>query len=112
MPASLPSWRLRATHLAIIDGVESMTGDEGRLVDRTRPVSPGFFVAGLNPACTDAVAAELTGFDPMADPGTPPFELCDHTMRPAEELALGTRDLARIEIRGPSIAEAVCRFRG
>lgn len=89
-----------------------MAGGEGRLLDRTQPVSLGSIVAGLNPACTDAVAAALTGFDPMADRGMPPFELCDRTMRPAEELALGTPDLARIEIRGPSIAEAVSRFRG
>ncbi|MCS7314071.1 MAG: DUF362 domain-containing protein [Bryobacteraceae bacterium] len=101
----------RPIDLAIIDGIESMAGGEGPWVRGTRPISPGLLVAGLNPVCTDAVATALMGFDPLADRGTPPFERCDNTMRLAEELGIGTRDLTRIEVRGPSIAEAVCRFR-
>jgi hypothetical protein len=46
------------------------------------------------------------GFDPMADRGTPPFENCDSTLRLAEELGLGTRDLRRIEVHGLAIREA------
>lgn len=103
---------VRPIDLAIIDGVESMAGGEGPWVRRSRPISPGLLVAGTNPVCTDTVATALMGFDPAADRGTPPFERCDNTMRLAEELGIGTRDLSRIEVRGPSIAESVCRFRG
>ncbi|MGB9605135.1 MAG: DUF362 domain-containing protein [Bryobacteraceae bacterium] len=101
----------RPIDLAIVDGIESMAGGEGPWIRRTRPISPGLLIAGLNPVCTDAVATALMGFDPMAERGTPPFERCDNTMRLAEELGIGTRDLARIEVRGASIAEAACRFR-
>lgn len=101
----------RPIDLAIIDGIESMAGGEGPWIRRVRPISPGLLVAGTNPVCTDAVATALMGYDPMADRGTPPFERCDNTMRLAEELGIGTRDLGRIEVRGTPIAEAVCRFR-
>jgi hypothetical protein len=41
----------------------------------------------------------------MADRGTVPFETCDNTLRLAEEMGLWTRDLARIEVVGPQIAQ-------
>jgi hypothetical protein len=50
------------------------------------------------------------GFDPMADRGTPPFERCDSTLRLAEDVGLGTRDLKRIEVIGTPIAEAIFDF--
>jgi len=96
----------RPIHLAIIDGVATMAGGEGPWVKKVRAVRPGLLVAGMNCVCTDAVATALMGFDPMADRGTPPFERCDSTLRLAEELGLGTRDLRRIEIRGLTIAQA------
>ncbi len=51
------------------------------------------------------------GFDPLADRGTAPFETCDSTLRLAEELGAGTRDLNRIEVAGASIRDATYRFR-
>ncbi len=101
----------RPIDLAIIDGIESMAGGEGPWVRQTRPISPGLLIAGLNPVCTDAVATALMGFDPMAERGTAPFERCDNTMRLGEGLGIGTCNLARIEVRGASLEEAVCRFR-
>jgi len=101
----------RPIDLAIIDGIESMAGGEGPWIRGVRPISPGLLIAGTNPVSTDAVAMALMGFDPMAERGTPPFERCDNTLRLAEELGVGTRDLRRIEVRGASIAEAACRFR-
>jgi hypothetical protein len=47
----------------------------------------------------------------MADRGTPPFETCDSTLRLAEQLGVGTRDLSRIEVLGTPIAEARFDFR-
>jgi uncharacterized protein (DUF362 family) len=101
----------RPIHLAIIDGVESMAGGEGPWIRGTRRVSPGVLIAGTNAVCTDAVGAAVMGFDPMADRGTAPFETCDNTLRLAEELGMGTRDLKRIEVVGFQIADARFPFR-
>jgi hypothetical protein len=50
------------------------------------------------------------GFDPMADRGVPPFEKCDSTLKLAEQLGAGTRDLSRIEVVGTPIAKARYKF--
>jgi len=101
----------RPIHLAIIDGIESMAGGEGPWVKRVRPVRPGLLIAGTNCVTTDAVATALMGFDPLADRGTAPFEHCDSTLRLAEQLGIGTRDLSRIEILGLPISKAKTSFR-
>ena len=101
----------RPIDLAIIDGIETMTAGEGPWIPRVAPISPGLLVAGTNCVTTDAVATALMGFDPMADRGKPPFERCDSTLRLAEDVGLGTRDLERIEVLGVPIHKARCRFR-
>ena len=103
----------RPIHLAVIDGIYTMTG--GELPNQARdwmhkPVHPGLLIAGLNCVSTDAVATAVMGFDPMADRGTPPFQKCDSTLRLAEHLGVGTRDLSRIEVAGVSIAKARYSF--
>jgi len=101
----------RPIHLAIVDGIQTMTGGEGPWVrEDPQPAAPGVLVAGLNPVNTDAVAMAVMGFDPMADRGTPPFEECDSTLKLAEEAGLGTRDLSRIEVAGTPIGEAKFDF--
>jgi uncharacterized protein (DUF362 family) len=97
----------RPIHLAIVEGIKTMTGGEGPWVrGKLTGVAPGLLVAGTNPVTTDAVSMALMGFDPMADRGTPPFEACDSTLRLAEEAGVGTRDLKRIEVLGASIQKA------
>jgi len=103
----------RPVHLAVIDGVYTMNG--GELPNQEpgwihRPVHPGLLIAGLNCVSTDAVATAIMGFNPMADRGVPPFEKCDSTLRLAEHLGVGTRDLARIEVVGTPIEKARYRF--
>ncbi len=103
----------RPIHLAIIDGIYTMTG--GELPNQQRgwihkPVHPGLLIAGLNSVATDAVATAVMGFDPMADRGTAPFQKCDSTLRLAEHLGVGTRDLSRIEVAGTPISKARFRF--
>jgi uncharacterized protein (DUF362 family) len=101
----------RPIHLAIVEGVKTMTGGEGPWIrEDLQPAAPGLIVAGTNPVTTDAVSMALMGFDPMADRGTPPFERCDSTLRLAEDVGLGTRDLKRIEVIGTPIAQAVFDF--
>jgi len=97
----------RPIHLAIVEGVRTMTGGEGPWIRETLTmVEPGVIVAGTNAVTTDAVCMSVMGFDPMADRGTPPFETCDSTLKLAEDAGLGTRDLKRIEVVGVPIAEA------
>jgi uncharacterized protein (DUF362 family) len=100
----------RPIHLAIIDGIESMTSGE-TAQRNNRHVRPRVLVAGKNAVCVDAVGAAVMGFDPMADRGKAPFETCDNTMRLAEELGVGTRDLNKIEVIGERIANVVLDYR-
>jgi uncharacterized protein (DUF362 family) len=105
----------RPIDIAIIDGVYTMTAGELPYQNDSKAwvnkaVHPGLLIAGLNCVSTDSVATAVMGFDPMADRGTPPFEKCDSTLRLAEHLGVGTRDLSRIDVMGTSIAKARFRF--
>ena len=97
----------RPIHLAVIDGIYTMTAGElpyqegGQWVNQA--IHPGLLIAGMNCVATDAVATAIMGFDPMAGRGTPPFQKCDSTLQLAESMGVGTRDLTRIEVVGPSI---------
>jgi uncharacterized protein (DUF362 family) len=75
-----------------------MAGGEGPWCEGGRHVQPGLLIAGTNCVATDAVGMALMGFDPMADRGTPPFETCDSTLRLAEQLGVGTRDLNQVDV--------------
>jgi uncharacterized protein (DUF362 family) len=80
-------------------------------VERTQGVHPGVLIAGSNCVTTDAVATAVMGYDPLADRGTIPFETCDSTLRLAESLGVGTRDLRRIEVLGTPISKALFDFK-
>lgn len=103
----------RPIHLAIIDGIYTQTGGELPGQERNwihQPVHPGVLIAGMNCVATDAVATAVMGFDPMADRGATPFEKCDSTLKLAEHLGVGTRDLSRIEVVGTPITRAKFPF--
>ena len=101
----------RPIHLSILDGIETMTRGETAHVRGAMHVAPGVLVAGTNAVATDAVGTAVMGFDPMADRGTPPFENCDSTLRLAEELGVGPRNLDRIEVAGARVADVRFVFR-
>lgn len=105
----------RPVHLGIVEGVRAMTGGEGPWASGRRRkcelVNPGVLIAGTNPVTTDAVCAAVMGFDPMADRGTPPFELADSTMRFGEQHGIGTRDISRIEVIGTPIRDVRFDYR-
>jgi uncharacterized protein (DUF362 family) len=101
----------RPVHLGIIDGIHTMTGGEGPWTTGRRYVKPGLLIAGTNCVNTDAVGMALMGFDPMADRGTPPFETSDSTLRLAEHMGVGTRDLRQIEVVGTPIPKGRFNFR-
>ena len=95
----------RPIDLAIIDGIETMGGSEGPW-GGGEGCRPGVLVAGTNCVNTDAVAAAVMGYDPMAAAGTPPFRNCDNFLGLAEAKGLGTRDLDAIEVAGTPAREA------
>jgi len=95
----------RPIHLAIIDGIETMSGSEGPWNPGSARISPKVLLAGLNPVCTDAVAAAVMGFDPMAPAGTLPYANCDSTLALAESVGIGRRDLSAIEVTGRRIED-------
>ncbi len=101
----------RPIDLAIIDGIRTQTGGETAGVRGAVPVAPGVLLAGRNCVTTDAVAMAVMKFDPMADRGKTPFEHSDSTLRLAEELGVGTRDLSRIEVIGTPIERVRFDFR-
>jgi uncharacterized protein (DUF362 family) len=100
----------RPIHLAIVDGVQSITRGEGPWIGGVRPVEPGVLIAGLNPVSTDAVSAAVMGYNPRAARGTPPFQTCDNTLLLAEAHGVGSADLKAIEVRGVSIEQALYRY--
>jgi uncharacterized protein (DUF362 family) len=95
----------RPIDLAIIDGIESMGGTEGPW-GGGEGCHPGVLVAGTNCVNTDAVAAAVMGYDPMARAGEVPFRTSDNLLELAEARGLGSRDLGRIEVAGTPIREA------
>jgi uncharacterized protein (DUF362 family) len=101
----------RPVHLAIVDGITTIRGGEGWWNAGIAPIDPGVLVAGFNPLSTDAVAAAVMGFDPRAPHYTAPFETRENHLLLAEQAGLGTADLARIDVRGLTIAEARTPFR-
>src|SRR5262249_11686538 len=102
---------IRPIDLAIIEGVETITGGEGPWNQGVQPLKPGLLIAGRNAVCTDAVATAVMGHDPMAKVGQKPFPGENH-LRLAAAAGLGTNDPSRIEVRGLSIKEALCPFTG
>ncbi len=102
----------RPIDLAIIDGIETVTGGEGPWVRGLHSVKPGVLIAGTNPVSTDAVAMGVMGYDPRAARGTAPFRRGDNTLVLAEALGVGSTDLSRIDVRGVPIKDALFRFGG
>lgn len=100
----------RPVHLAIIDGIMTMTGGEGPWcedVAKVRAVAPGVLIAGLNPVSTDAVGVAVMGYgNPRAERGVPPFASCDNHLLLAEQTGVGQANLGRIDLRGLTIAQA------
>ncbi len=119
-----PTWRVprivvdvcaaRPIHLAIIDGITSMSGGEGPWCKDAAEIKftqPGVLIAGLNPVSTDAVGTAVMGYDnPRAVRGAKPFGFCDNHLLLAEQAGLGLADLTQIDVRGATIAKVKCSY--
>jgi uncharacterized protein (DUF362 family) len=100
----------RPIHLALIDGIETVTGGEGPWIRGLSHVKPGVMIVGTNPVTTDTVATAVMGYQPRAPKGEGPFKKCDNTLLLAEALGVGSADLNQIEIRGESVANVLFPF--
>ena len=100
----------RPVHLAILDGVKTMAGAQTPDPWCT-PVEPGVLIVGTNVVNTAAVAVAAMNYDPRAPKGAVPFERSDNKLLLAEQLGVGSADLSRIEVIGPSIKEVMFDFR-
>jgi uncharacterized protein (DUF362 family) len=97
----------RPVHIAIIDGIKSVSGGEGPWATLA-PVSPGVLIVGQNQISTDAVGVAVMGYtDPRATRGTAPFKNCDNHLLLAEQAGVGTADLTKIDVLGMTIAQAM-----
>ncbi len=99
--------RMRPIDLAIIDGIETVSGAEGPWYNGGLAVQrPHLLIAGRNPVCTDAIATAVIGYDPMAKSATGPFPGDNH-LALAAELGLGTNDPRKIEVLGVPVKDAM-----
>jgi uncharacterized protein (DUF362 family) len=103
--------RVRPVHLSVVDGVMTMQGGADLWEDGVSQVKPGLLVAGKNPLATDTVGAALMGFDATAPSGSVPFLHIENYLAMAHEIGLGTNRLEEIGIAGPSIQEAMFKFK-
>lgn len=103
----------RPIHLAIIDGITTMTKAEGWWCGEVGYTEPGVMIVGFDAVATDAVGMAVMGFaDTRARRGTAPFATCDNHLLLAEQAGVGTADLANIEVVGRSVKESVHPFAG
>jgi uncharacterized protein (DUF362 family) len=100
---------IRRIDLALIDGVETVSGGEGPWL-KLAAQRPGLLLAGRNAVCTDAVATAVMGYDPQASSATGPFPGDNH-LALAAALGLGTNDPKQIEVLGLSLKDARHPFR-
>jgi uncharacterized protein (DUF362 family) len=100
---------IRPIDLAIIDGIETVSGGEGPWLKLARQ-APGLLIAGRNAVCTDAIATAVMGYDPTAANGTGPFPGANH-LAVAAALGVGTNNPGEIEVRGLSLQAAQHPFR-
>ena len=100
---------IRPIDLAIIDGIETVSGGEGPWVQGLKLQKPKLLIAGRNPVCTDAIACACMGYAPTAASGTGPFPGDNHLALAAQQ-NLGTHNPEEIEVRGLTVQETLHRF--
>jgi hypothetical protein len=73
--------------------------------------TPGVLIAGFNPVSTDAAGTAVMGYEnPRAPRGVKPFQDCDNQLLLAEQVELGSADLAQIDLRGLPLEKARCPY--
>lgn len=100
---------IRPIDLAVIDGVETVSGGEGPWVQGLALQQPRLLIAGRNPVCVDAIATACMGYAPGAGHGTGVFPGDNH-LALAAQLGLGTHRPEEIDVRGLTVAQALHPF--
>jgi len=101
----------RRVHIAIIDGITSISGGEGPWAPNAALTSPGVIIAGLNSVSTDAVGIAVMGYtNPLAVRGTAPFTSCDNMVLLASQNNVGIGDLSQIEVLGLPIKKVITPY--
>ena len=100
---------IRPIDLAVIDGIESVSGGEGPWVQGLVLQQPKLLIAGRNAVCVDAIATACMGYAPGAAHGTGVFPGDNH-LALAAQLGLGTHRPEEIDVRGLTVAEALHPF--
>ncbi|MBI4583174.1 MAG: DUF362 domain-containing protein [Planctomycetes bacterium] len=101
---------LRPLDLAIVDGIEAVSGGEGPWCPPPhKHTRPGVIVAGRNAVAVDAVCAGIMGYDPQSGYGEFPFPGENH-LNLLARAGVGSNDLARLEIRGVALKEALYEY--
>lgn len=97
--------------LVVIDAISTIQSAEGwwngSVVSVTRP---GLLIAGLNPVCTDAVAAAVMGFDPDAPDRTWPFVNGTNYLALARQRGLGENRIRQLQVGGIGLDAARFEF--
>jgi uncharacterized protein (DUF362 family) len=103
--------RARPIHFALVDGIKTTEGGEGPWINGMQAVTANVLIAGASPLATDAVAAAVMGFDPLAAAKSGPFVRSDNHLMLAVEKGLGTNRLDQIKVVGPAIADVMKKFK-
>ncbi|HXK36481.1 MAG TPA: DUF362 domain-containing protein [Candidatus Paceibacterota bacterium] len=102
----------RPIHLAIVEGITTMSGGEGPWSPREdlRFQTPGVMIVGTDPVATDAVATAVMGYDDPLSSTAAPFHFCENHLRFAHDAGLGVGELSRIDVRGERIEDVRTPF--
>ncbi len=99
------------TELTVIDGISTISNAEGAWMGTLVEVCrPNLLVAGLNPVCTDAVAASAMGFDPDAPDKSQPFPNGTNYLALSRKLGLGENRIKHLDIVGDPIEKVRYHF--
>lgn len=97
--------------LVVFDGISVIQTAEGWWNGSMSSVTrPGVLIAGMNPVCTDSVAAAVMGFDPNAPDKTLPFINGTNYLALARKRGLGENRISEIEVVGVDLAKARFEF--
>ncbi len=90
--------------LTVLDGISTISNAEGAWMGALVEVCrPNLLVAGLNPVCTDSVAASAMGFDPDAPDESQPFANGTNYLALSRKIGLGENRIENLDIVGDPI---------
>src|SRR5438552_5317266 len=76
---------IRPIDLALIDGIETVSGGEGPWVQGLKLQQPKLLIAGRNAVCTDDITCACMGYAPAAAPGAAPLPRDNHLRIAAQQ---------------------------